>query len=153
VNREFFHFSYDYSVLHDSHDVVLSATFKLTKKPKEEIQKVIDANIAWRKEKHPKNAEKCSAGSVFKKIESARHALQGVAGGALRGAGRLIEQVGLKGYKIGGAQISETHANFIINTGSAKASDVMQLIALIQTKIKDQLGLDMTPEISFVGEF
>ncbi|SRR5260221_2090900 len=140
VNKEFFHFSYDYSILHDSHDVILTATFRLTKKPKEEIQKIVDANIAWRKEKHPKDAEHKSAGSVFKKIEH-------------HGAGRLIEQVGLKGHKIGGAQISDTHANFIINTGDAKASDVMQLIALIQTKIKDQLGLDMTPEISFVGEF
>lgn len=140
VAKDYFNFSYDYSSLHESQDIVLSATFSLTPKSPLEIQKTINDNLTWRQEKHPANATTCSAGSVFKKIEG-------------YGAGRLIEKVGLKGYVIGGAQISPKHANFIVNTGGATAQDVMELIQLVQKKIKDELGLEMQPEISLVGEF
>jgi len=104
VNKDYFHFSYDYSILHDTKDIVLSATLRLTKEDPKIIQERIAANLAWRAEKHPENAVKTSAGSVFKKIKG-------------YGAGRLIDKVGLKGYQIGGARISEKHANFIVNTG------------------------------------
>src|SRR5258706_10944907 len=140
VKRDYFNFSYDYSSLHDTHDIVLSATFRLTPEDKNIIQERIDANLKWRAEKHPENATKCSAGSIFRKIEGF-------------GAGRLIEKVGLKGKKIGGAQISERHANFIINTDAATAKDVRELIFLAQEKVKNELDLDLQPEISFVGEF
>jgi UDP-N-acetylmuramate dehydrogenase len=140
VDNTFFNFAYDYSILHDTQDVVLSATLQLVPKAKEEIEKTIAANIAWRNEKHPENAVSCSAGSVFKKIEH-------------HGAGRLIEKVGLKGKQIGGAQISDKHANFIINTGNATAKDVRDLISLAQTEVKKATGLDLQTEISFIGEF
>ena len=140
VDKDYFNFSYDYSSLHDTHDIVLSATFRLTPEDKDIIQQRIDANLKWRAEKHPENATVCSAGSVFRKIEQ-------------HGAGRLIEKVGLKGKKIGGAQISERHANFIINTGAASAKDVRELIFLAQEKVKNELDLNLQPEISFVGKF
>lgn len=140
VGNTYFHFSYDFSSLHESRDVVLSATFVLTPKPKEEIQQTIAANLLWRSQKHPEHAENNSAGSVFKKIDK-------------YGAGRLIEQVGLKGKQIGGAKISEKHANFIVNTGTASAQDVRELIALAQTTVKKELDLTLVPEISFIGEF
>lgn len=140
VDREYFHFGYDTSILHSNKDIVLSATFELMEKDPEEIESVIDANLKWREEKHPHNAIHISAGSVFRKIEG-------------HGAGRLIEQVGLKGHQIGGAQISERHANFIINTGDATAKDVMNLINLVKEKVRQQLGLEMQMEISVVGEF
>ncbi|HYK08749.1 MAG TPA: UDP-N-acetylmuramate dehydrogenase [Candidatus Eisenbacteria bacterium] len=140
VDASYFQFGYDKSILHASKDVVLSATFKLVLKDVEEIQKTIDENILWRKEKHPLHAEQCSAGSIFKKIEEF-------------GAGRLIEKVGLKGKQIGGAQVSTVHANFIVNTGGATAKDVRDLITLIQAIVKKDLQLDLQPEISFVGEF
>ena len=140
VDASYFKFGYDYSILHDTHDIVLSATFKLISKPKKEIEKTIAANLTWRKEKHPENAVTTTAGSIFKIIEG-------------HGAGRLIEKVGLKGYTTGGAKISEKHANFIVNTGNAKASDVRLLIDLIQKKVKDELGLLLQTEISFVGVF
>lgn len=140
VSKDYFQFGYDQSILHTKKDIVLSATFRLEKKDPQEMQKVITENLAWRREKHPKDAQHCSAGSIFKKIEH-------------HGAGRLIEQVGLKGKQIGGAQISPVHANFIVNTGGASAKDVRDLIALAQQKVKDQLNLDLEPEISFVGEF
>lgn len=140
VQKEYFHFDYDYSILHDTKDIVLAATLRLTPEKKEVIQQRITANIQWRNEKHPENATKCSAGSVFKKIEG-------------YGAGRLIEKVGLKGYQFGGAQISPKHANFIINTGDATAADVRSLINIVQEKVKKELGLELQTEISFVGEF
>jgi len=140
VRRDYFQFAYDYSILHETKDVVLSATFQLIPKPQEEIEKTIANNLFWRKEKHPENATKTSAGSVFKKIQG-------------YGAGRLIEKVGLKGYQIGGAMISPKHANFIVNTGNATASDVRQLISLAQEKVKKELDLELETEISFIGEF
>lgn len=140
VGKDYFGFGYDTSILHTKRDVVLLATFQLEKKDEAVIENTIDANLKWREEKHPQNAVHCSAGSVFKKIDG-------------RGAGRLIEEVGLKGHQIGDAQISEKHANFIINTGSATAQDVVQLIELVKKTIQEKLNLEMQTEISLVGEF
>jgi UDP-N-acetylmuramate dehydrogenase len=140
VDTTYFSFGYDTSILHTKKDVVLSATFELTPKAEAEIENVIDANLKWREEKHPQNASHCSAGSIFKKIENL-------------GAGRLIEQVGLKGYTIGGAQISDKHANFIINTGNGTARDVVELIELVKQKVRDQFNVEMQAEISMIGEF
>lgn len=140
VGNEYFSFGYDYSKLHDTKDIILTATFQLKKEDSKIMQESICANLSWRAKKHPANATKKSAGSVFKKIEG-------------HGAGRLIEQVGLKGKTIGGAKISEQHANFILNENNATAKDVRDLIDLVQQKVKNELGLEMQPEISFVGEF
>lgn len=140
VDAEYFQFAYDWSILHKRRDIVLSATLELTPEDPEELTKRVQANLAWRNTKHPENAVKTSAGSVFKKLEG-------------YGAGRLIEQVGLKGKMIGGAKISERHANFILNENGATAADVRALIDLVQKTVKEQLGLEMHTEISFVGEF
>lgn len=140
VIKDYFRFGYDYSILHDTHDVVLRATLRLEYKQKQEIEKTIANNLFWRREKHPKDAEKRSAGSIFKKIEG-------------YGAGRLIDKAGLKGKRIGNAEISTRHANFIMNTGNATATDVRKLIALVQEEVKRTQGLELQPEISFIGEF
>lgn len=140
VNKDYFQFGYDKSILHQTKDVVMAATFRLTGKNPEEIQKTIDANLAWRRQKHPVDAEKRSAGSIFKQIQG-------------YGAGRLIQQVGLKGKQIGGAEISNVHANFIVNTGTATATDVRALIVLVQETVRKQLNLELEVEISFIGEF
>lgn len=140
VNNDYFQFTYDWSILHKNGDIVLEATFELLPENASVIAQRITANKKWREEKHPEGAVKCSAGSVFKKLEG-------------YGAGRLIEQVGLKGHKIGGAKISEKHANFIINEDHATAQDVRDLIDLVQKTVKEKLGLEMQIEISFVGDF
>ncbi len=139
VGVDYFQFDYDKSILQKRQDIVLDVTFQLTPKTKEEIQAVIDANIAWRRAKHPLLAEFPSCGSVFKKIEGV-------------GAGRLIEQAGLKGMRIGGAEVSTKHANFIVNTGNAKASDILQLIKLVQDEVKRKSGYSLETEIAVVGE-
>src|SRR3990167_6528375 len=106
MSKEEMGFGYDESVFHHQQILVLEATFTLTPKPIIEIEKVIADNLAWRNEKQPLLEKYPSCGSVFKKIEGV-------------GAGRLIDQVGLKGKRIGNAEVSPKHANFIVNTGNA----------------------------------
>ena len=67
-------------------------------------------------------------------------------------AGRLIDQAGLKGYTVGGAQISTKHAGFVVNVGGATAADVLQLIKDVQTKIKAGVGVELQPEVLVIGE-
>ncbi|MBI2471569.1 MAG: UDP-N-acetylenolpyruvoylglucosamine reductase, partial [Planctomycetes bacterium] len=68
------------------------------------------------------------------------------------GAGRLIDQAGLKGKRIGGAEVSPKHANFIVNTGNAKAADVLELIKYVQEEVKRKSGYTLETEITVIGE-
>jgi UDP-N-acetylmuramate dehydrogenase len=140
VDRNFFNFSYDYCVLHDRNLTVTEVTFLLSLKTGKEIESQIEENLKWRNERQPQLKEFPSCGSVFKKIEGV-------------GAGRLIDQAGMKGYSIGGAQVSEKHANYLINVGNAKASDVRSLINLIKERVINKSGYSLETEISFIGEF
>jgi UDP-N-acetylmuramate dehydrogenase len=97
-------------------------------------------NLAWRGSRHPWLEYHPSAGSIFRKIEGV-------------GAGRLIDQCGLKGHRIGGAQISHIHANIMVNLGGATAADVRALIALAQQSVADRFGQHLVPEIGLIGEF
>jgi len=140
VDVGYFRFGYDQSVLHDRDDVVLSATFHLAPEPVEELRRVIRENLAWRDERHPDLWLYPSAGSIFRKIEGI-------------GAGRLIDQCGLKGHLHGGAGIFHRHANIIVNLGGATAADVRALIDLARVTVARETGYELVPEIAFVGEF
>ena len=140
VSKDYFKFSYDYSILHDRKDLVLSVDFLLDREDPLKLQQVMNENLAWRKTRHPDLRKFGSVGSIFKKIKGI-------------GAGRLIDICGLKGKTHGGAQIFERHANIIINRGGATASDVLALIDLAQTVVAREHGHDLEPEITFVGEF
>jgi len=140
VGAEYFQFGYDTSILHHRPDVVLSATFELEPADPERLRRVVEENLAWRRERHPPLDTEPSAGSIFKKIEGI-------------GAGRLIDQCGLKGARIGGAMVTSRHANIFINTGGATAADVRALIAHVQEVVRERTGYSLEPEISFVGEF
>ncbi|MDP2641838.1 MAG: UDP-N-acetylmuramate dehydrogenase [bacterium] len=140
VDKEFFQFGYDYSILHDKNFLVTEAVFSLSYKSEKDILTQVQKNLEWRNEKQPSFEKYPSCGSVFKKVEKV-------------GAGRLIQQAGLKGYKIGGIQSSEQHANFLVNTGNGTAADVVALIKFIQKKVKEETGHQLVTEISFVGEF
>lgn len=140
VGPDFFEFGYDDSILHYKKITVLSATFNLTPSRKVKIRHQINENLEWRRQRHPDYRKLPSAGSVFKKIEGV-------------GAGRLIDATGLKGHQLGGAKVSEKHANFIVNTGQATAQDVRQLIELVQQEVLKNSGYHLEPEISFIGEF
>ena len=140
VGVEYFEFGYDESILHHRDDVVLSATFRLEPMPLEELRRVMRENLEWRDERHPDLWLYPCAGSIFKKIDGI-------------GAGRLIDQCGLKGRLHGGAGIFHKHANIIVNLGGATASEVRRLIDLAQETVARETGYELVPEIAFVGEF
>lgn len=140
VDRNFFQFGYDDSILHHRPIIVLSVTFQLAPSTTAAIRHQAAENLAWRAARQPPVDQFPSCGSVFKKIEAV-------------GAGRLIDQVGLKGRQIGGAQISPKHANFIVNRGGATAQDVLTLAGLAQMEVRQQTGHELQMEIGLVGEF
>jgi UDP-N-acetylmuramate dehydrogenase len=140
VGVEYFKFGYDDSILHHRPDVVLSATFRLSPADPARLRRVMAENLEWRRERHPPLDSEPSAGSIFQKIEGI-------------GAGRLIDGCGLKGTRIGGAEITHRHANIIINRGGATASDVRRLISIVQETVERETGYRLEAEIGFVGEF
>jgi UDP-N-acetylmuramate dehydrogenase len=140
VDASYIGFGYDESVFHHQRDIVLSATFQLARKDPADLHRVLQENLAWRGSRHPWLAVHPSAGSIFKKIEGV-------------GAGRLIDQCGLKGFRIGDAQISHIHANIMVNIGHATAADVRAVIAHAQQAVLEKFGHRLEPEIGFVGEF
>jgi UDP-N-acetylmuramate dehydrogenase len=140
VGPDYVKFGYDDSVFHHRKDVVLSATFRLQRGDRARMQRVMQENLSWRGGKHPWLDWHPSAGSIFKKIEGV-------------GAGRLIDQAGLKGYQHGDAQISHMHANIMINLGHATAADVRELISTAQRRVKETFGHELHSEIGFIGEF
>ena len=118
--------------------VVLGAELMLVPGDKEEILARMQELKNKRVEKQP--LEYPSAGSAFKRPEGYF-------------AGKLVMDAGLSGYAVGGAKVSEKHCGFLINAGGATASDVMELIRQIQAKVKEQFGVQLEPEIQFLGEF
>ncbi|HSG49517.1 MAG TPA: UDP-N-acetylmuramate dehydrogenase, partial [Longimicrobiales bacterium] len=140
VGVEYFRFGYDDSILHHRPDLVLTADFRLEPAPVDELRRVIRENLAWRDDRHPDLWLYPSAGSVFQKI-------QGI------GAGRLIDEVGLKGRVLGGAGIFQKHANIIVNLGGATAAEVRALMELCRETVLRELGYELVPEIGLVGEF
>jgi UDP-N-acetylmuramate dehydrogenase len=117
--------------------IILKAGFKLEKGERWKIKEKINDILQSRQEKHPLDFP--SAGSIFKNIPG-------------QPAGKLIEDLGLKGITAGGAQISPKHGNFIINRNKATASDVLTLIELIQFRAKQEKGVDLETEVVVIGE-
>ena len=130
-------FGYRKSVFSSGDKIIISAKITLKKGNKEEISKTMRELNAKRKEKQP--LEYPSAGSTFKRPEG-------------HFAGSLIEQSGLKGYSIGGAQVSEKHAGFVINTGNATAHDVCELIEYVQKVVFEKFSVRLEPEVRITGE-
>ncbi|NNE34644.1 MAG: UDP-N-acetylmuramate dehydrogenase [Rhodothermales bacterium] len=140
VDRAYFKFGYDYSILHDNGAIVLQATFELAAGNELRLRRIMQENLEWRSSRHPPLDLEPSAGSIFKKIDGV-------------GAGRLIDRAGLKGTRVGGAEVTHRHANILINRDHATAADVRKLIAYIQAVVLDKSGYRLEPEISFVGDF
>lgn len=140
VGADYVHFGYDDSIFHHRPDVALAVTFRLAPGNPATMHRIIQENLSWRGARHPWLDWHPSAGSIFRKIEGV-------------GAGRLIDQCGLKGTRCGDAQISHIHANIIVNLGHATARDVRELIAIAQRAVYERFGQHLEPEIGFVGEF
>lgn len=129
-------FSYRHSIYKENGYIIIGITVKLKLDNKNEIRNKMDDFMDRRRSKQP--LEYPSAGSVFKRPEG-------------NYAGTLIEQCGLKGKTIGGAQVSVKHAGFIINIGGATCNDVQQLIEHIQSTVKDKTGYILEREIIFLN--
>jgi UDP-N-acetylmuramate dehydrogenase len=140
VDADYVKFGYDDSVFHHRDDIVLSVTFQLQRGDPAVMHRVMQENLSWRGGKHPWLDYHPSAGSIFKKIEGV-------------GAGRLVDQCGLKGKRVGDAQISHIHANILVNLGRATARDVRDLISLAQGAVRERFQVQLEPEIGFIGEF
>lgn len=130
-------FGYRHSVFHDNHEVIGEVIMTLKPGNKNAIKARMDELTEKRESKQP--LEFASAGSTFKRPPGYF-------------AGTLIEQTGLKGLSVGDAQVSHKHAGFVINTGSASAKDVLDLIAEVQRRVYDQHGVHLEPEVRMIGE-
>ncbi len=131
------HFSYRHSRFMEEKEIILSAKLSLEKGNAEEIKRKMEELNASRKEKQP--IEMPSAGSTFKRGRNFVTA-------------QLIDEAGLKGYQIGGAQVSTKHAGFIVNTGNATAKDVLDLVDYIIKVIFEKFGKIVELEVEVVGE-
>jgi UDP-N-acetylmuramate dehydrogenase len=140
VDVNYFEFGYDDSTLQHRADIVLRATFQLTRVPEADLRRVMRENLAWRDDRHPDLWLYPSAGSIFRKAGE-------------EGAGRLIDACGLKGHVLGNAALFHKHANIIVNLGGATAHDVRGLISLARETVARETGIALIPEIGFVGEF
>jgi UDP-N-acetylmuramate dehydrogenase len=140
VGPDYVQFGYDDTVFHHRRDIVLAATFRLAPGDPAAMHRVMQENLSWRGARHPWLEWHPSAGSIFKKIEGV-------------GAGRLIDQCGMKGFRVGDAAISHIHANIMVNLGRATAADVRELIRTAQARVEEKFGERLEPEIGFIGEF
>ena len=128
--------SYRHSVYSGKEYFITGAAFKLKKGEKAEIKAKMDDLIGRRFDKQP--MDKPSAGSTFKRPEGAF-------------ASVLIDQCGLKGYRVGGAEVSTKHAGFVVNIGGATCEDVLRLIKDVQEKVKNDTGFSLEPEVEILG--
>lgn len=138
LSNEELQFGYRSSLLqHKRKGICVEATFELVKANRRDIASKMSQHKNYRRLTQPLKQPCC--GSVFRNPKP-------------HSAGRLIEQAGLKGYRIGDAQISPLHANFIVNLGNASARDVLSLIEHIQLTVKSKFGIELQPEVQIVGE-
>ena len=131
------HFGYRHSIVQENHGIVVAATFNLEVGQQPQIQDKMDELNALRRSKQPLEYPSC--GSVFKRPKG-------------HFTGPLIIKAGLQGKSIGGAQVSNKPAGFIINTGNATATDYLKLILLIQKTVKEKFAVQLETEVRIIGE-
>jgi UDP-N-acetylmuramate dehydrogenase len=138
MSREELGFSYRHSIAKDKPYIFLSATLCLGKGDKKQIKEKMASLAVKRREKQP--LEYASAGSTFKRP-------------AGNYAGKLIMEAGLRGYRVGGAGVSEKHCGFVVNYGNASAADIHAVITEVQARVQANCGIMLEPEIVYLGEF
>ena len=160
IGKDDLKFGYRESAIKHSDDIILSATFELEEGDARELKSELDDKLMKRKTSQPLDAG--SAGCMFKNYEIGTDEelqrlvekldLPSEMQSARRvSAGWLIDKLGLKGTQIGGAKVSDVHGNFVVNTGSATSDEVVQLIALIKTRARNEFGIQLMEEVQYVG--
>ena len=138
LKREELNLGYRTSIVKEKGYIVLEAVIRLNKGEASHIKEQMDDFKERRTSKQPLDMP--SAGSTFKRPEGYF-------------AGKLIMDTGLRGFQVGGAQISEKHCGFVVNTGDATAEDVKNLIEEVQKRVREKFGVTLEPEVKFLGEF
>lgn len=138
LSHDTMEFGYRSSIIKNRPFIVVEAVLRLTPGDKTEIQKKMEDFAARRRQKQP--LEFPSAGSTFKRPEGYF-------------AGKLIMDSGLRGHRIGGAQVSEKHCGFVINAGNATSEDISELMEEIQERVKEKFGVKLEPEVVRLGNF
>jgi UDP-N-acetylmuramate dehydrogenase len=141
VQRDYFEFSYRQSVLRKKQEILLKAVFELKKGGKDRIKALMDENLKKRENKHPSHSIKC-AGSYFKNPV--------LPSGEKIPAATLLEKVGAKNMRVGGAAVYSGHSNFIINQKQASARDVIQLAEKLKYLVREKFGVDLEEEVIFL---
>lgn len=140
-------FGYDTSLLQRTKELILSATFTLPGGDKQVLWDKATTFAKTRASTQPLSLP--SSGCMFQNLSPSESELLGL---NHKSVGYLIDQAGLKGTSVGGAKVSDVHANFIVNTGSATATDILKLIKLIKKQVKAKFGITLRPEVFFVGD-
>jgi len=141
-------FGYDYSRLQTSGEVLLSATFRVSPGDPARLRATARESLAFRKRTQPLDTP--SAGCIFQNPEPGRDRIPD---GIPCSAGALIDRAGLKNFTIGGARVSPTHCNFIVNDGTATASDIRRLIEHCRKTVLDRFDVQLREEIVYLGDF
>lgn len=141
-------FGYDSSRLQRTREVLIWAEFITGPGEPDGLRQIARASLAHRKKTQP--LESPSAGCIFQNPDPARDV---VPDGIPRSAGALVDRAGLKGARLGAARVSDTHANFIINEGGAKAADIRGLVERCKRAVHDRFGVALREEIVYLGEF
>lgn len=143
--RDYFQFAYRHSILKKTGEIVARVCFRLASGDQHEIKRRTDEIRQLRCRKHPVNP--CSAGCFFKNVEDA-----GQPNGKLA-AGKLLEEVGAKEMRVGGAAVFPGHANIIVNTGTASSKDIRQLADMLKEKVNKRFQIELQEEVISLGEF
>lgn len=141
-------FAYDRSRLHDTHEVLLSAEFAVQPGEASALRAVARQSLAFRKRTQPLDSP--SAGCVFRNPEPG---LDAVPDGIPWSAGALVDRAGLKGFRAGGASVSTTHGNFVVNDGTATAADIRRVIEHCRRTVRERFGVELRDEIVYLGDF
>ena len=147
VPAEAMEFKYDYSRLHRTREILVSADFRVSAGDPDSLRAVARESLAFRKRTQP--LESPSAGCIFQNPDPSRDR---VPDGIPPSAGALVDRAGLKGARQGAARVSTTHANFIVNEGGATARDIRALIDRCKAEVQAQFGVALREEIVFLGE-
>lgn len=130
-------FGYRYSRVQETGEIITAVTLKLEKGDRKAIEDKMNELAAKRAEKQPMDYP--SAGSFFKRPKG-------------HFAGQLIDEAGLRGVSVGGAQVSEKHCGFIVNKDNATAAEIVELMELVQKTVKEKFDVDLEPEVNIIGE-
>jgi len=135
VDRDYFKFDYDYSILQKTKEILLEAVFKLKKVDPAILKEKSDRAFEYRKKTQPMGTK--TSGCFFKNVDG-------------KSVGQMIDKVGLKGFSVGDFFISPVHANFIINRGNGQAKDLIKLVKIIKERVKEKFRVELEEEVIIV---